>query len=240
MSNRLFSVSCPVTHCAPSRVRRTWGRTVLDVLMMLVLAALCAWLWSCVKAVTVPSSSIFVPCSGRLLAMAPVNEGMVIGMVMSLSVVGIVLAVRKARETDAFCRRVRRLVEAGAKDYELADNGGYVAPIAAKRGQGELLYGPMESIGEPETEMLSPPQCELTERDLRTVAMGMEDLRRNVEALTIETCLARDYLLKMERLMDEDDREDLQRLALSWPHLRDSLQRHGEGAEGAEKGKEGC
>ena len=98
MSNRLFSTHNPVIHCAPKRVRRTWGRTLIDVLMLLALAALCGWLWSCVRHAAV--SSFRFQVSSLPLAMAPVTQGMVYGLLLSLSVLGIVLAVRKVRQNE--------------------------------------------------------------------------------------------------------------------------------------------
>lgn len=84
----------------PRRVRRTWGRTLVDVLMLVALAALCGWLWSCVKAATVPGSSFLVLRSERLVAMAPVSQGLVFGLLLILSVLGVVLAVRKVRQNE--------------------------------------------------------------------------------------------------------------------------------------------
>lgn len=101
MSNRLFSTHCPVTHCAAKRVRKTWGATVLTVLTLIALAVLCGWLWSCVKsAATAQTWRLEGLETGRLAAMAPVSQGMVFGLLLSLSVMGIVIAVRRTRQHD--------------------------------------------------------------------------------------------------------------------------------------------
>lgn len=85
----------------PRRVRRTWGRTLLDVLMLLALAALCGWLWSCVRhAATAQTWRLGGMETGRVVAMAPVPQGMIFGLLVSLSALGIVLAVRKARANE--------------------------------------------------------------------------------------------------------------------------------------------
>lgn len=49
MSNRLFSATGALWHCGPKRVRRTWVRTVCDVLVLLALSALAGWLLHCVR-----------------------------------------------------------------------------------------------------------------------------------------------------------------------------------------------
>lgn len=48
MSNQIFAMNCPVIHCARRRVRRSWGRMLVTVLVLLGLSALCGWLWSVV------------------------------------------------------------------------------------------------------------------------------------------------------------------------------------------------
>lgn len=100
MSNRLFAANCPVIHCAAKRVPRTWGRTLCDVLVLLVLAALCGWLWSCVKSAA--HGSLFT-VRGSPLALAPLQEGMVMGVLLSLLAMAVVLAVRKMAENERFC-----------------------------------------------------------------------------------------------------------------------------------------
>ncbi|MDP1587729.1 MAG: hypothetical protein Q8M07_08310 [Prosthecobacter sp.] len=71
----------------------------MTVLTLLALAALCGWLWSCVKHASGVSSLKF-QVSGLPLAMAPVSQGMIFGLLLSLSALGIVLAVRKVRENE--------------------------------------------------------------------------------------------------------------------------------------------
>ncbi len=100
MSNRLFSVNNPVTHCERRRVPRTWGRTVLTGLTLLALAALCGWLWSCVRQASGQTWRLGDMETGRIMAMAPLPQGMVLGLLLSLSVLGIVIAVRRVRQHD--------------------------------------------------------------------------------------------------------------------------------------------
>lgn len=95
MSNRLFSATGAVWHCGPRRVKRAWGRTVCSVLMLLALAALAGWLWHCVRHVAMP-----MPPRIPGVAMAPLSQGMVMGVLMSFSAMGIVLAVRKMARDD--------------------------------------------------------------------------------------------------------------------------------------------
>ncbi len=95
MSNRLFAATGAIRHCGPKRVKRTWGSTVCTVLMLLALAALTGWLWHCVKHATLPR-----PARVPGVAMAPVTQGMVMGALLSLSAMGIVLAVRKIARND--------------------------------------------------------------------------------------------------------------------------------------------
>jgi len=75
---------------------------VLTVLTLLLLAALCGWLWSCVKAASVPGASFLVLRSDRLVAMAPVPQGMIFGLLALGIVVTVALAVRKVRADDEF------------------------------------------------------------------------------------------------------------------------------------------
>lgn len=62
---------------------------------MLGLAALAGWLLHCVKHATLPT-----PVRLPGVAMAPVTQGMVMGALMSLSAMGIALAVRKMARND--------------------------------------------------------------------------------------------------------------------------------------------
>lgn len=89
-----------LTRFAPRKPRRTWGRTLLDIFMLLALAALAGWLISLVRHSSPISHS--VTSRGVLLAVAPITQGMVVGVLMSCSAMGIVLAVRKmARDDEA-------------------------------------------------------------------------------------------------------------------------------------------
>ena len=45
MSNQLFSFTGAITHCGPRKVRRTWLSRVVNVLVLMALAALCGWRW---------------------------------------------------------------------------------------------------------------------------------------------------------------------------------------------------
>lgn len=122
MSNRLFAANNPVVHCAPKRVRRTWWGTVLTVVTLLLLAALCGWLWICVRQASGQTWRLGDMETGRILAMAPVPQGMVFGLLLSLSVVGIVIAVRRVRQHDIEAElrwEARRNDECGMTNDEL-------------------------------------------------------------------------------------------------------------------------
>lgn len=72
MSNQLFSFTGAITHCGPRKVRRTWLSRVVNVLVLMALAALCGWLLSCVRHASGLSHGAM---SGvGLLAMMPVPE----------------------------------------------------------------------------------------------------------------------------------------------------------------------
>lgn len=101
MSNRLFSATGAVWHCGPKRVKRTWGSTLVGVIMLLGLAALAGWLIYLLRHGTDISHS--VTSGGMLLAVVPWQESAVIGCIgalMVLSVVIIGLAVRKTRQNE--------------------------------------------------------------------------------------------------------------------------------------------
>lgn len=70
MSNQLFSFTGAITHCGPRKVRRTWLSRVVNVLVLLALAALCGWLWSCVRHASGLSHGAM--SGGGLLAVVPV------------------------------------------------------------------------------------------------------------------------------------------------------------------------
>ena len=73
----------------------------------------------------------------------------------------------------------------------------------------------------------------------QSLGLPLEDLRRIVSALVVETCSARDFLTKMERSLDEHDREDMLRSAVASLHqcigclggLHEALQTDGERAK---------
>ncbi len=240
MSNRLFAANCPVTHCAPKRLKRTWGRMLLDVLMLLALAALCGWLWSCVRHAATEPTALVAQQQGYLLAMAPVPlaQGMAMGGMLVALLLMVAWAGRKsaaneraaARRWDAEILKSRRQREARERVWREArrkakDEG------SKMKAERRWTVGPLEALSEPEPE---PDDAEaelrwsavdshrlaacLTPQEAGTVAVGLEDLRRIVSALAVETCSARDFLLKMERSLDEDDREDLRRLAVASLH----------------------
>lgn len=104
------------------RVRRDWGATVLTVVTLLAVAALCGWLWSCVRHVAMPPLRTGVSALPLMpLAMAPVTQGMVYGLLLSLSVLVIVMAGRKVRanEQEAELRwseQKARIVSLGLED----------------------------------------------------------------------------------------------------------------------------
>ncbi|GEM_PF-6333385 len=68
MSNRLFRVSCPVERTVPRRVPRSWRRTVLDVLVLLALLLLVAWLCRCVGAAAGASGGQRLGAGGYVVA----------------------------------------------------------------------------------------------------------------------------------------------------------------------------
>lgn len=144
MSNRLFGVHNPVTHCERrSKVRRTWGGTVLTVLTLLALAALCGWLLSLIRTgistgdngdnegagfrALLPLLSS-VPIPG--LAMAPVWQGPFLGALALVIIVVVALAVRKVRSDDAFYASLRREEDVFAP---LREPGRAVPPEDAQR-----------------------------------------------------------------------------------------------------------
>lgn len=125
MSSRLFSEHNPVTHCAPKRVRRTWGRTLVHGLMVLALAALVGWLLHCVRHAAEPlGSTLRVGSSARPwgatmpLAVLPVNQALVVGALMLISTLGIALAVRRVRRDDLAAQACRRDLQARREDAE--------------------------------------------------------------------------------------------------------------------------
>ena len=90
------------------RARRAeWFWTVLTVLTLLGLVALCGWLIGCVKGAAVPALPLMP------LAMAPVMQGSIMGLVAFLLVGLAVLAARKIAESGATLsdRRITELVD---------------------------------------------------------------------------------------------------------------------------------
>lgn len=122
MSHRFYSAG--IERC---RRRRTWGDTLISGLMLLTLAALCGWLWSCVK-----SAAVALPGPGwsRSLAMAPVWQGPFLAGLALTIVVVIALAVRKVRSDDAFYASMRREEDVFAP---LREAGRAVPPEDAQR-----------------------------------------------------------------------------------------------------------
>lgn len=90
------------------RARRAeWFWTVLTVLTLVGLMALCGWLISCVKGAAVPALPLMP------LAMAPVMQGSIMGLVAFLLVGLAVLAARKIAEPESTLseRRITELVD---------------------------------------------------------------------------------------------------------------------------------
>lgn len=106
MSNRLFAATGAVWHSGPRQVKRTWGSTLLNVLALLALATLTGWLWHCVKHATLPR-----PARVPGEAMAPVTQGMVLGVLLSCSAIGIALAVRQMARHDAEAAEGRSVLQ---------------------------------------------------------------------------------------------------------------------------------
>lgn len=112
---RLFAIHNPVTHCAPKRLRRTWGATVLTVLTGLALAALTGWLLWIVKA-TLEVGVGVAPGTG--LAVAPLQM-VVVALVdhwWAMLAVGVLLAVvvglAEAKHADNEIKAHQQRVEA--------------------------------------------------------------------------------------------------------------------------------
>lgn len=161
MSNRLFSATGAIRHCGPKRVKRTWGSTVCSVLMLLALAALTGWLLHCVKHATLPA-----PVRVPGVAMAPETQGMVMGALMSLSALGIALAVRKM---------VRKMAR---NDQQVLDGGRWKDELEAR-----VKHGAAKQRSE------DPLQ-------LPYIGMSTEDLQRIFAALIFEVSEAQDMVSK--------------------------------------------
>ena len=194
------------------RVRRDWRGTVLTGLTLLTMAALVAWLWSCVAGCWNLGSS-----NEHLVALAPWAEGSIMGLMLFFSVVLILLAVRKVEENERWCEGLRqrelerrqRLEKATRFwDEKTGEEKGWEDEEQTVRGEraevrGEELswrVGPLESLSEPlaADEGICAPLSEvdmLTVRSERSEVRG-EELRRIVGALIVETCSARDDVRK--------------------------------------------
>lgn len=173
MSNRLFSATGAIRHCGPKRVKRTWCGTVCSVLMLLALAALTGWLLHCVKHATLPT-----PVRLPGVAMAPVTQGMVMGALLSLSAMGIVLAVRKMVRKMA--RNDQEVLSGGRWKDELDAR---VKHEAAKRRSEDPLQLPY-------------------------MGMSTDDLQRIFAALIFEVSEAQDMVSKANANCSVEDYGD--------------------------------
>lgn len=172
MSNRLFSVTGAVWHCGPKRLKRTWGSTLVGVLMLLGLVALAWWLISLLQHGSDISHS--VTSGGMLLAVVPWQESAVIGCIgalMVLSVVIIGLTVRKVRQNKLNAAAEQELrwavAEPGAVLMLQPDDlrrilgavitGACIASEHVRKAQGDLSiedYGDKLKAAENELEQL--------------------------------------------------------------------------------------
>jgi len=213
------------------RVRRTWGRTVVDVLVLLAVAALVAWLLQVVRGAAEPVSSFRFQVSGLTLAMAPVpkvGDGAVLpavlmGMGVLIWLVGV--AERKLEEKmrdgaegmrDEDCeseerwRRVRRkqreLLQQRAVESALRGKAEGSRMKAESDADTEIIKRlPTAEWGQQNGDLICEDEAELRWSEAaETVALGLEDLRRIVEALVVETCAARDLVGKAQRVIHED------------------------------------
>ncbi len=138
--------------------RRTWGRTLVNLLVLIALVALSCWLWGCVHGATVPMlrTEMRAGVPALPLAMAPASQGMVMGALMSLSAMGIVLAVRKVAQYDREAQG-RHLASAAPCDDPLAlptvgmsreDLARIVAAMIAEATEARgLIQSEMDGLG---------------------------------------------------------------------------------------------
>lgn len=170
MSNRLFAATGAVWHCGPKRVKRTWGRTVVGLLVMLALSALAGWLLTLLRHGA--GISHCVTSSGMMLAMAPVPlavaspamQALVIGLLMFFSAAGVVLVMWRSR-VDAEARMRWAVVDERPEGRDLA----------------------------------SPAPCE-DPLALPEMGMPREDLRRILASLTAETAAAMNLTAQMRQV----------------------------------------
>lgn len=129
MRNRLFSVNNPVVHCARKRVRRDWRATLLAVATLMAMAALCGWLWSCVRSAA--HGSLF-SVRGSLLAMATPSVPVVLGITLVVMAGLMAWAVRSVRENERWIEawRSRR----AAEKESLAESDDWLRFVAADEG----------------------------------------------------------------------------------------------------------
>ncbi len=157
------------------RVRRDWRGTVLTGLTLLTMAALVAWLWSCVAGCWMLDAGCWNLGSGNehLVAMAPWAEGSMMGLMLFFSVLLILLAVRKVEENERWFEGLRQRelerrqrVEKAARfwDEKTGEEKGWEDEETAGRGERAEVRG--------------------------------EELRRILGAMIVETCSARDDVRK--------------------------------------------
>ncbi len=234
----LFATNNPVIHCAPKRVRRRWGATVLTMLTLLAVAALVGWLWSCVR----HAGTLVAPQQGNfLLAMAPVPKwvsGSVLGLGLFFSAALIVLAVRKVRENDTFCadlreKQVQRKQRTLQARREFCERDDWPHDVPA------FTVGPLESLSDDVSTMIlstpaavkelaeariepqtgtreSPAPWDEMEAELRWseagtsahVPLPAEDLREIYGALVVTCCEARDMVRKATTDCSSEDYGD--------------------------------
>lgn len=173
MSNRFFSFTGAITHCGPRKVRRTWLSTVANVLVMLALAALSGWLWSCVRHASGLSHGAM--SGGGLLAMMPVPELPELEEWQKGCVVGL-LAAGTVAALWWVGLRMRRGDEAVAETYWRAVEDAEAFPDTLKREQR-------------------------TADPLSGAYLGLDaaDVRRILEAIIVECCEVEDLVRKAEQ-----------------------------------------
>lgn len=128
MSYKETYFSNAITHYKP---RRCWADTLWSVLVLLIMAALCVWLWSCVREVAGTVSSFKFQVSG--LAMAPVLENTLLGFGLILVVNAVILLclyaikvlpprkVERPASGGRWREEFQRILAAKRREYEMAD-----------------------------------------------------------------------------------------------------------------------
>lgn len=124
----------PVFFAAPmERIRRERRQRMISLwvslLFFLLISALAGWLVYLIKTVPpeVLRSSFLVP--GSRLAMAPLHEGMLLGLLLFFSAALIVLAVRKVKRDDEFFASLRREPETPAPWAGRSEDEDVFAPL---------------------------------------------------------------------------------------------------------------